>query len=124
MAKVLVSGLVAAVLSLVGGVHARAADWGSFVIRNPTAGTLVYYVKWGNGPWERFSVAPACERFHAHRLNALGRAPRPCVRFTFASGGLEITKTFQMNFAAVNNPWNGLGSSFSWDRWGNLNLEP
>jgi hypothetical protein len=108
MVKTLLGCVAAVILSAAGGQQARAGSYGAFVVRNPSRVTIHYQVKWGDGEWQSYRVAPGYRQYHAYPLDEDGRAPAPYVRFDCICGDDDVTyKTYHMNFYAVDDAWEG-----------------
>lgn len=75
---------------------------GAFVIHNPTDVTLKYQVRWGNGEWVHYTLAPNHRRTHSHKLSDQGKAPAPNVRFDNIGGDRRTTyETVHVAFGRV-----------------------
>src|SRR5579884_871155 len=98
MHKMILSSVVAMMLFAAGTQQTRASEYGAFVIRNPAYVTIHYQVKWGNGEWRTYSLAPGHRGYHAYPLDEYGRAPISYVRFDYIAGDYDVTyKTYRMN---------------------------
>lgn len=111
---------VAVVLvGLAGATKSRAAEYGSFVLRNPTNNTIHYQMKWGDGDWKSHSLSPHTKRWHYCRLDDDGTAPQPYVRFDWIAGDGECTyKTYRVQFYAVDCPEYGKPHVFRYSSCG------
>ena len=113
----LVYGALTALALTLGGSpgEAKAQTQGSFVISNPTSVTLNYQVKWGDGSWVNYSLAPGFRNAHSYPLNDAGRAPIPVVRFDGVGNG---TREYRMEFYAVWDVFGGKPYAFGYDPTG------
>lgn len=108
MRALLTLGLLGLTLAAAeGSARADHCD-AAFVLRNPSNVTIHYQVRWGDGDWQSYTVAPGCERSHYHDLDEYGRAPAPQVRFDYICGDDDVTyRTYGVDFYAVSNPFRG-----------------
>jgi hypothetical protein len=58
--------------------------FGLVAFRNTTDVEVTYYFRWGNGNWERYTLAPGQMRWHSWRYQFVGQnmSPKPQVRYT------------------------------------------
>ena len=120
--SIIALALSAVVLSAVAPEPARASltvvprkdtsgDVGMFAIHNPTRVAIAYQVRWGDGEWKNFTVAPGKLRKHWYDLDRNDRAPSPYVRFDNTGGDGRVTSTtYHVKFRKVTAGGNGQGT--------------
>jgi hypothetical protein len=119
--------VLAAALTVLGADTSKAQAqnpplYGGFVIENPTPVTLNYSIRWGNGDWKAFSVAPGTSITHQHLLNAGGQVPAPQIQFDGVGNGVL---THNLNTIATNVPTGGKPYQFAYSPNGRcLDLYP
>ncbi|QDT71725.1 hypothetical protein [Lacipirellula limnantheis] len=101
------------------GSTAEAADYGAYVVCNPTSTALHYQVKWGDGEWKSYCVYPGYVKSHYHELDCEGAAPKPRVRFDYVGGDEQVTyQTYAVDMTATDCPSNGKRYTFKFSRCG------
>jgi hypothetical protein len=100
--KTVPSLIAASALFLVAApAEAKASEFGVITLRNPTANTVHYQIRCGDGEWVSYSLAPYHYRVHYHPLNELGRAPAPHIRFDYLLNDVQVTnREYQLGFYA------------------------
>lgn len=98
---------------------ANAADYGAYVLHNPTSTALHYEVKWGDGEWKSYCVYPGYVKWHYHELDCDGAAPEPQVRFDCIGGDGKVTyQTYAVDMTATDCPSDGKRYTFKFSRCG------
>jgi hypothetical protein len=119
MYKTILGGVAAMVLLAADASRSQAAEYGSFIMRNPTRMTIRYQVKWGDGPWKSYAVEPGERRYHAFNLDQDNSIPTPRVRFDYVCGDDAVTyKVYRMDCYDCDNPWNGKSYYFRYSPGG------
>jgi hypothetical protein len=108
----LVCGLALGFLCLT-GAKAQAEDYAALTINNPTSSTVYYQLRWGDGEWVSYSLAPHYYRCHSHYLDENNRAPAPYIQF---DNGVGNVKNYHLRFYGANrvNYYSGKLYNFAW----------
>jgi hypothetical protein len=75
---------------------------GAFSIGNDTGSTIHYSIKWGNGDWQKLTVANGYRTTSAHELNG---NDQPYVRFDYILNDNQVTeKVFHVESSQTAEP--------------------
>ena len=105
--------LFALIAGATSAAPANAAEYGSFVLHNPSNTDIHYAVVWGDGDVEVFTLEAGAQNAHYVVLDSNGEIPSPYIVFDCKGGDDDETwLSYDLDAYAVNDPYRGKDYSF------------